>query len=103
MTLPKPQHLSPNPRAPSALPAHARDPLIRIANLGHGRQMLRLLPDAVDKRNALGVGHRVHERLALLILRQLEIHAGDSVEDLLEQRPVGLALLNTIFDLLEAR
>src|SRR4051794_24675635 len=80
------------------LPAHARDPRARVANLGHGRQMLGPLPDAVDEGHALRIGHRVHKRLALFVLRELEIHAGDAVEDLLEQRTVALALLNTRLD-----
>src|SRR5262249_20244944 len=80
------------------LPAHSRDPLLRLANLGHGRQVLGAIPDAVDERDPARVRDGVDERLALLVLRQLEVHAGDAVEQFLDQWAVLLALLDALLD-----
>src|SRR5262245_18861578 len=86
----------------SALPTHSRDPLLRLADLGHSRQVLGAIPDTVDERDPTGLCDGVDEGLALLILCQLEVHAGNTVEQLLDQRAVLLALLDALLDLLEA-
>src|SRR4029453_12472673 len=85
-----------------SLSAHSSDPLLRLTDLGHRGQVLVAIPDAVDKRYPAGLRDGVDERFALLILCQLEVHASDAVEQLLDQRAVLLALLDTLLNLLEA-
>src|SRR5688572_30670144 len=89
-------------RRPTAV-EYPRDPPLRMLDLAVPRQRLRSLPQAGERRLAAAVGDGAHEDLALLVLLELEVHAGQPEHRALERRSLVASLVEARADALDVR
>ena len=87
-------------RCPSRTRAIQRSGLFDLAV---ARQRLGALPQARQRGLAAGVGDGADEDLALLVLLELEVHAGQAEHRALERRPLRASLVEARADPLDVR
>src|SRR3954447_16249081 len=78
-------------------------PAGRIVELGLGRQRLGRAPDALERLDAALARNRVAERLALLVLAQLEVQPEQALDQPLGRRAAVAASVHRLAQALVAR
>src|SRR5207237_4086196 len=85
-------HRRTGPRRAPRLSTYAAVPPLRVTHLVERRHRLRPAPNPVQHLHPVAVEHRLPERLAALVLLQLEIQAGQLPDQDLERALAGAPL-----------